>query len=207
MRKSFLSPTANALTNADRSWGAAANDIKVALDEIKPCQGAGCNGSTRPGSTATTSSAITRTAAVASYAVHATTVGQTGPIFNTAATTSTTTSPNAGGITDQASLQTATLGGAGMFPLSVSSNGRYLKTASGDPFLMVGDSPWTVIGNSDESHADTYFADRAANGFNVVLISLLCDAYISCSRSDGKAYDGTAPFTSGTSIATYDLTT
>lgn len=46
------------------------------------------------------------------------------------------------------------------FPLRVSPNGRYLETARGTPFLLVGDSPRSVIGNLSESSAAAYFADR-----------------------------------------------
>lgn len=83
-----------------------------------------------------------------------------------------------------------------LFPVKVSSNGRYLETASGKPWLMVGDSPWSVIGNLSESKAQAYFADREPHGFNAVLISLLCDRYEECA-SDGDTYDGIAPFTGG----------
>lgn len=99
------------------------------------------------------------------------------------------------------------------FPLVVSSNGRYLKTNSGSPFLMVGDSPQSLIGDDDcgtitngvcasTSTVAKFLADRVSEGFNTVWINLLCDSYTFCA-SNGQTYDGVAPFTSGTDAASY----
>jgi Protein of unknown function (DUF4038)/Putative collagen-binding domain of a collagenase len=92
------------------------------------------------------------------------------------------------------------------FPLKVSSNGRYLVDQNNVPFLMVGDSPQSAVGNLSESEADRYFADRQAHGFNTVWINLLCDGYTFC-NSDGTTKDGIKPFTTGTSPSSYDLST
>jgi uncharacterized repeat protein (TIGR01451 family) len=92
------------------------------------------------------------------------------------------------------------------FPLKVSSNGRYLVDQNGVPFLMVGDSPQSAIGNLSLSEAQRYFADREAHGFNTVWINLLCDAYTAC-NSNGTTYDGIAPFTSGSGPTSYDVST
>ncbi len=90
------------------------------------------------------------------------------------------------------------------FPLQVSPNGRYLETARGKPFLLVGDSPQSVIGDLSESSAADYFADRERHGFDAVWINLLCDQYTECA-SNGETYDQVAPFTRGSSPSTYDL--
>jgi uncharacterized protein DUF4038 len=108
------------------------------------------------------------------------------------------------GAVGRPSAQAAPTGAA--FPLSVSSNGRYLVDHNGAPFLMVGDSPQSAIGNLSESEADRYFADREAHGFNAVWINLLCDSYTFC-HSDGTTTDGLRPFTTGTSPSSYDLST
>jgi hypothetical protein len=117
------------------------------------------------------------------------------------------------GIASSAQLPTLTTAGeqgrghkAVTFPLQVSPNGRYLETASGSPFLLVGDSPQSVAGNLSVANADAYFADRAAHGFNAVWINLLCGDYTACA-STGATYDGVAPFTTGASPGTYDLST
>ena len=95
---------------------------------------------------------------------------------------------------------------AGPGPLKIGPTGRYLVTKNNQPFLMVGDSPQSVIGNLSESSAASFFADRAAHGFNTLWINLLCTAYTAC-NANGTTYDGVAPFTSGTSPSNYDLST
>lgn len=96
--------------------------------------------------------------------------------------------------------------GSGEFPLAVSGNGRYLVQANSQPFLMVGDSPQSVIGNLTRAQADAYFTDRVSEGFNTVWINLLCADYTAC-NANGKSLDGsgTAPFTSGTSPSNYNI--
>ena len=92
------------------------------------------------------------------------------------------------------------------FPLQVSANGRYLETAQGSPWLMVGDSPQSTIGDLSVAKSDAYFADRAAHGFNAVWTNLLCESYTECSGT-GVTYDGVKPFTTGTDQSSYDLST
>ena len=95
-------------------------------------------------------------------------------------------------------------GGAGEFPLKVSSNGRFLETANDQPFLMVGDTPWSLIGDLSDGSAAQYYADRVAHGFNTAQSALLCDGYTGC-NPNGTTYDGIAPFTSGNGPGSYDL--
>jgi chitodextrinase len=92
------------------------------------------------------------------------------------------------------------------FPAGMSTNHRYLVDQSGNPYLMVGDSPQSAIGNLSVSEADRYFTDRAAHGFNTVWINLLCDSYTGCS-ANGATADGIKPFTTGTTPTDYDLST
>jgi len=91
--------------------------------------------------------------------------------------------------------------GAPAWPLKVSANGRYLVGQNGIPFLVVGDSPQSLIGNLSEADAATYFANRHADGFNAVWINLLCDSYTFC-NSNGTTYDGIAPFTTSGDLST-----
>ncbi len=88
-----------------------------------------------------------------------------------------------------------------VFPLRVGPTGRYLVDAYGRPFLIVGDSPQALIGDLSETAANRFFANRAAAGFNSVWINLLCDAYTGC-RSDGRTYNGIAPFTTADDVST-----
>jgi hypothetical protein len=85
---------------------------------------------------------------------------------------------------------------AGSTPaVQIGPTGRYLVDQNNAPFMLVGDSPQAVIGNTSVAQADQYFADRQAHGFNAVWINLLCNSYTFC-NADGTTFDGIAPFTS-----------
>ena len=88
-----------------------------------------------------------------------------------------------------------------VFPLKIGPTGRYLVDSKGHPFMIVGDSPQSLIVNLSVSQANDYFADRAAAGFNAVWINLLCDTYTG-GRPDGTTYDGIAPFTTPGDLST-----
>lgn len=81
-----------------------------------------------------------------------------------------------------------------VYPLKASSSRRYLVDQTNTPVFLMGDSPHALIGNLSEADAATYFADRAAHGFNAAWIELLCDAYVGC-NADGSTLDGLIPFT------------
>jgi hypothetical protein len=80
------------------------------------------------------------------------------------------------------------------YPLKVSSNKRYLVDQNSVPVMVVGDSAWSLMTNLTEAQAASYFADRKANGFNTVLLSLFVGDGI-FGRSDFSTYDGIVPFT------------
>jgi PKD repeat protein len=79
------------------------------------------------------------------------------------------------------------------FPIKVSANGRYLVDQNDVPFFMVGDAPQALIVNASVSEADLYLANRAAHGFNVVWVNLLC-ASGTGGRGDASTFDGLVPF-------------
>lgn len=98
-----------------------------------------------------------------------------------------------------------------VFPLQVSGNSRYLEEQNGSPFLVVGDSPQSPIGNLSTTGMATYLADRESHGFNAVWANLLCNDYTDC-NANGTTASGTeigsvAPFTSGSNPATYSFGT
>jgi hypothetical protein len=62
-------------------------------------------------------------------------------------------------------------GPAEIFPLSV-SKGK-LITNSGQPFLIVGDSPWYLIQGTDTEGAEKYFENRKQKGINSVVMCLI----------------------------------
>lgn len=82
----------------------------------------------------------------------------------------------------------------GTFPLSISSNGRYLQGADGTPFLAIGDTPWSLPVNCTNAQIDSYLADRSAKGCTAILIEGCERAYSSQTPAYNNV-DGQAPFT------------
>ena len=62
---------------------------------------------------------------------------------------------------------------AAAFPLTVTPGKRYLEDAEGKPFLIHGDTAWSLIADLTREDAKLYLDDRRARGFNTILVSLL----------------------------------
>ena len=60
-----------------------------------------------------------------------------------------------------------------VFPLSIKPGERYLVDAVGRPFLIQGDTAWSLIADLTREDADLYLEDRRARGFNTILVSLI----------------------------------
>ena len=75
--------------------------------------------------------------------------------------------------------------------LKLSDNGRYLVDQKGQPFLVVGDSPWSIIVQPDEKDREMYLEDRQRRGFNSLIVNLLEHKF--CTRPP-KTRSGLAPF-------------
>lgn len=96
---------------------------------------------------------------------------------------------------------------ATVFPVKIStSNPRILVDQNNVPFLMVGDSPQSLIANLSATNAAFYVADRATNGFNTLLVDAICTTY-TFGRPNADLVDGTLPFTNTIAGGYYDLTT
>ncbi|MGA7459903.1 MAG: DUF4038 domain-containing protein, partial [Candidatus Korobacteraceae bacterium] len=93
-----------------------------------------------------------------------------------------------------------------VYPLKASANGRYLTDSNGVPFLLMGDSPQSMIANLTPPEMSYYMANREQMGFNSILVDAFCTTYTG-GNGNGTAYDGTPPFTSGTDPSNYDLST
>jgi Protein of unknown function (DUF4038)/Putative collagen-binding domain of a collagenase len=89
------------------------------------------------------------------------------------------------------------------FPLKISTNGHYLTLQDGTPFLMVGDTAWTVPQQATDAEIDEYIANRAAKGFNTILVEAVDGYYSSNAPRDIL---GTAPFTIPGNFSTYNPT-
>lgn len=77
--------------------------------------------------------------------------------------------------------------------LAIHSSNRYL-TYNNSPFLVVGDTPWSLPVNCSNAQIDSYIADRYSKGCTAILIEGCEKAY----SSQTPAYlnvDGQAPFT------------
>jgi hypothetical protein len=98
------------------------------------------------------------------------------------------------------------------YPLRDSANGRYVLDTSNAPFLVIGDSPHTLLVDLDQAEAAAYLVNRGSNGFNCLWVNLLCDDYDGGPGSDGTTdygHDiyGDNPFTNLLAGGYYDLTT
>lgn len=61
------------------------------------------------------------------------------------------------------------------YPLKISPTGRYLVDQDNHPFLMSGDSADALLAQLLPVEADMYFANREANGFNVIWFQVLTE--------------------------------
>jgi len=58
------------------------------------------------------------------------------------------------------------------FPLTAGPTGRYLVDQAGVPFLIMGDSPWSMIAALNNDQVNTYLQDRSQKGFNTLIVEL-----------------------------------
>jgi hypothetical protein len=61
----------------------------------------------------------------------------------------------------------------GLYPVRVAPDHRHLTDAGGRPFLLVGDSPWSLITGVSKEEAERYLEDRRLKGFNTILVNLI----------------------------------
>jgi len=80
---------------------------------------------------------------------------------------------------------------AARFPLRVQAGQRHLSDAAGEPFLLHGDTAWSLIADLTREEVDVYLADRRARGFNTLLVSLLEHKF--ARKAPANIY-GQAPF-------------
>lgn len=85
------------------------------------------------------------------------------------------------------------------FPLRVASGKRYLEDANGTPFLIHGDTAWSLIAQLSREDVDLYLDDRRVRGFNTILVSLIEHEY--SANPPANAY-GQQPFLEAGNYAT-----
>jgi hypothetical protein len=59
------------------------------------------------------------------------------------------------------------------FPLKAEPGRRYLVDSAGQPFLIHGDTAWSLIAQLTREEAELFLEDRRARGFNTILANLI----------------------------------
>jgi hypothetical protein len=96
-------------------------------------------------------------------------------------------------------------GAAGaVYPLKAVAGQHYLVDQNNRPFLIVGDSAWSLVVSLSTADAGTYLDDRKARGFNSVLVNLVEHQYAPSAPRD---LAGDLPFTGTLSGGARDFTT
>ena len=102
-----------------------------------------------------------------------------------------------------ANLPGPTVTGA-RYVTAVSADGRFFVDQQGEPILVRGDSPWSLMVDVSPRDAERYFATRSAQGFNAALVSLIGSTANGGPSDDGATYDGLLPFVSSDVLAWND---
>jgi hypothetical protein len=71
-------------------------------------------------------------------------------------------------------------------------SGRYLEDATGKPFLLHGDTAWSIIVQLTKEEAEEYLENRRRKGFNSIVVNLLEYYY---ANNPPKNVHGVGPFT------------
>lgn len=93
---------------------------------------------------------------------------------------------------------------ASTFPLSVS--GRFLLDAAGAPFLLNGEAAWSLAVQCTHAQIDTYLGNRAAKGFNAIIVQAIAHSASSQTPAYRNAQSGADPFTTMTNFASPNTT-
>jgi len=85
------------------------------------------------------------------------------------------------------------------FPVRVSANSRYLEDARGKPFLLHGDTAWSLIAQLSREETEAYLENRRLKGFNAILVNLIERFY---ADHPPKNKSGDDPFTTPDDFST-----
>ncbi|MFC7877420.1 DUF4038 domain-containing protein [Isoptericola sp. NPDC057391] len=79
----------------------------------------------------------------------------------------------------------------------ISADGRTFVDQDGDPVLVRGDAPWSLLADLRPDEAETYLTARSGQGFNAMLVSLVGAVANGAPSDDGATVDGLLPFVDG----------
>jgi hypothetical protein len=102
-----------------------------------------------------------------------------------------------GGTLQKAGL-TATGTGPGQFMALSPDKTHLINTITNKPVFITGEAAWSLIAQPSAADVETYLADRAARGFNAIIVNLIEHLYANHAPAD---FYGDAPF-SGASFST-----
>lgn len=85
------------------------------------------------------------------------------------------------------------------YPVGVSADRRRLMDADGKPFLIQGDTAWSLIANLEFEEAVRYLDDRHAKGFNAIIVNLIEHHY---SKDPPRDRYGREPFSTAGDMST-----
>lgn len=80
---------------------------------------------------------------------------------------------------------------ADLFPIRIDQDRRIFEDATGRPFLLQGDTAWSLIAELKREDVEIYLQDRRKRGFNTILVNLLEHRF--SSHPPANAY-GEKPF-------------
>lgn len=90
-----------------------------------------------------------------------------------------------------------------VFPLRITAGQRHLSDKNNRPFLIVGDTAWSLIVGLPIEDVIAYLDDRKARGFNSIVVNLIEHQY---TPDPPRNFYGTLPFTSTLSGGSRDFT-
>jgi hypothetical protein len=82
------------------------------------------------------------------------------------------------------------------YPIRAEKGKRYVVDAQGQPFLIQGDTPWSLITGLTKNEAQDYLRNRAEKGFNSLIVNLIEHKF-----NGPQTRDGLLPFTSPSNLS------
>ena len=81
--------------------------------------------------------------------------------------------------------------GAGQFMVLSPDKTHLINSITKKPVFITGEAAWSVIAQPSDADAEIYLADRAARGFNAIIVNLIEHQYADHAPADRH---GDAPF-------------